>query len=124
IRDPAGAPRNGTIPIADHCLVESVVVVGRAVGIGRGCAQAHIAGLGFSAEYDGRSPGLPIATKRRAAVRTDLVERDAVEAAIARIREGRVVERSSRSGIGRLDVWRKAAAEIAAREAAATIVYG
>src|SRR5262249_18836085 len=36
IRDPAGAPRNGTIPVAYHGLVESVVVVGRAVGIGRG----------------------------------------------------------------------------------------
>src|SRR5215831_2861047 len=51
-RHPAGAARNGAIPVADHGLVEGVVVVTGAVGVGRGCAEAQIAGLGFSAEYD------------------------------------------------------------------------
>src|SRR5262245_11831836 len=73
---------------------------------------------------------MPISAKRRSGDRADLVEWDAVEAAIARICERCVVERSSREraagggGIGRIDVSRKAATEITAREAAGIVVCG
>src|SRR5262245_11304210 len=52
IGGPTGAARDGAVPVADHGLVESVVVEGSAVGVGRGCAQAHVAGFGFGAEDD------------------------------------------------------------------------
>src|SRR6516162_7548463 len=111
---PAGSAGDRRIPVADRRVVRQLVVEKRAVRIDGGRVEPHVTAFGFGAIREPRSGVLPNAAKRAAGDRC-LLEGDAIEPAIAGIREGGVEERAAgRTGIDGVDVGRRGAAPVGA----------